>query len=148
MPLDVVWRNPNLSPLASHSNPRHFVPGDRFLSDEMIRKIADRQGVVGVSLYNAHLQEGWRRGDARPSLSRVAEVIDYIVQLTGSIATVALGTDMDGGFGLDSIPQEIETAADVGKVGQFLSGLGYSQADIQSVLMKNWLRVLESSLPG
>jgi membrane dipeptidase len=133
--------------IASHSSPRHFVDGDRFLSDDMIRKVVERQGVIGVSLYNAHLVNGWRRGNARPSLARVAEVVDYMVQLTGSTAGVALGTDMDGGFGLDSVPQEIDTAADVGLVGQFLIDRGYSGEDIQAILMKNWLRVLELSLP-
>lgn len=133
--------------IASHSNPRRFVPGDRNLSDEMIRLVAGRGGVVGVSFYNAHLQQGWKPGDARPSLSRVAEVIDYIVQLTGNVGSVALGTDMDGGLGPDALPQEIDTAADVGKVGPLLGERGYSEADIRAILMGNWLRVLESGLP-
>ena len=90
--------------IASHSNPRAFLPTDRGLSDDMIRQIIDRDGVIGVSLYNAHLQPGWRPGDPRPSLSVVADVIDYIVQLSGSTRHVALGSDMDGGFGLRFYP--------------------------------------------
>ena len=90
--------------IASHSNPRAFLPSDRGLSDDMIRQIIDRDGVIGVSLYNAHLQPGWRPGDPRPSLSVVADVIDHIVQLSGSTRHVALGSDMDGGFGLGIHP--------------------------------------------
>ncbi len=133
--------------IASHSNPRAFLPGDRGLSDDMIDQIINRDGVIGVSLFNAHLQPSWHQGDPRPSLSVVADVIDYIVQRCGSTRHVALGSDMDGGFGLDSIPAELDTCADVGSIRSYLEPRGYTQLDIRAVLMENWLRVLRSSLP-
>jgi membrane dipeptidase len=134
--------------IASHSNPRRFLPSDRGLSDDMIRQIINRDGVIGVSLYNAHLQPGWSRGNARPSLSVVADVIDYIAQLGGSTRHVTLGSDMDGGFGLDSIPAELDTCADVGNIRSHLEQRGYTPLDIRAILMGNWLRVLKSSLPA
>jgi membrane dipeptidase len=114
----------------------------------MIRQIIDRDGVIGVSLYNAHLQPGWRPGDPRPSLSVVADVIDYMVQLSGSTRHVALGSDMDGGFGLDSIPAELDTCADIGYLCTHLEERGYTPLDMLAILMQNWLRVLRSSLPA
>jgi membrane dipeptidase len=134
--------------IASHSNPRAFLPSDRGLSDEMIDQIIARDGVIGVSLFNAHLQPGWQRGDPRPSLSLVAEAIDYIIQRSGSTRHVALGSDMDGGFGLDSIPAELDTCADVGSITGYLEPRGYTPSDIRAILMGNWLRILESSLPA
>lgn len=134
--------------IASHSNPRAFLPSDRGLSDDMIDQIIEREGVIGVSLFNAHLQPGWQRGDPRPSLSVVADVIDYIVQRSGSTRHVALGSDMDGGFGLDSIPAELDTCADVGMLNQYLAQRGYTSSDIRAILMGNWLRVIESALPS
>jgi membrane dipeptidase len=134
--------------IASHSNPRAFLPTDRGLSDDMIRQIIHRDGVIGVSLYNGHLQPGWRPGDPRPSLSVVAEVIDHIVQLSGSTRHVALGSDMDGGFGLESIPAELDTCADVGDLRSNLEGRGYTPLDMRAILMENWLRVLRTSLPA
>ena len=134
--------------IASHSNPRAFLPGDRGLSDEMIDRIVERDGVIGVSLFNAHLQPGWRQGDPRPSLSAVADAIDYIAQRCGNSRRVALGSDMDGGFGLDSIPAELDTCANVGSLRSYLEPRGYTQMDIRDILMENWLRVLRASLPG
>jgi len=134
--------------IASHSNPRTFLPGDRGLSDDMLDQIINRSGVIGVSLYNAHLQPGWRRGDPRPPLSLVAEVIDHIVQRSGSTRHVALGSDMDGGFGLDSIPAELDTCADVGNITGLLEQRGYTPFDIRAIMMGNWLRIIESSLPA
>jgi len=134
--------------IASHSNPRAFLPSDRGLSDDMIQQIVNRDGVIGVSFFNAHLQPGWSQGDPRPSLSVVADVIDYIVQRCGSTRHVALGSDMDGGFGLDSIPAELDTCADVGSLRGYLEPRGYTPLDIRDIMMENWLRVLRSSLPG
>jgi len=133
--------------IASHSNPRAFLPSDRGLSDDSIDQIINRDGVIGVSFFNAHLQPGWRQGDPRPSLSVVADVIDYIVQRCGSTRYVALGSDMDGGFGLDSIPAGLDTCADVGLLNQYLTDRGYTPSDIRAILMGNWLRIIASSLP-
>jgi membrane dipeptidase len=78
----------------------------------------------------------------------VAEAIDYISQLTGSCAHVGIGSDFDGGFGADSVPDPLDTVADLSLVGPALRTLGFSAADEQSVLQDNWLRLLHRGLPA
>ncbi len=135
--------------IASHSNPRRFRPSDRNLSDEMIRALAGRGGVIGVAPFNLFLLPDWRLGDPREhvSIQLVADVIDHIVQLTGSTAHVGLGTDFDGAFGAESIPAGMDTVADLPLIADLLHGRGYDSADIEQIMSGNWLRVLQRSLP-
>jgi len=135
--------------IASHSNPRRFLPGERGLSDPMIRLLAERGGVLGVLPYNKFLKPTWRRGDPKSlvTLLDVADVIDHICQLTGDAEHVALGSDFDGGFGLEHVPAEIDTVADLNKLQAVLAGRGYEQKQIAAVLSDNWLRVLRTGLP-
>jgi len=135
--------------IASHSNPRKFLPTDRGLSDEMIRQLAGRDGVVGIVPFNAFLKPGWKKGDSREEVSihLVAEAIDHVAQLTGSSAHVGLGTDFDGGFGAESIPAEMDTIADLPLIAEALSDRGYALSDIERIMNGNWLRILRSSLP-
>ena len=135
--------------IASHSNPGRFSPGDRGLSDEMIRQLAARQGVVGIAPFNAFLRPGWRIGDQKElvTVRVVAEAIDYVTQLTGSCEHVGLGTDMDGAFGAESIPAEMDSIADLYLVADALNDLNYSTADVELILNGNWLRILKRCLP-
>lgn len=140
--------------IASHSNPRGLLAGslkaDRYLSDETIRHLARRDGVVGIMPYNRFLQEGWRPEQGREgvTLARVAQMIDYICQLTGSTAHVGIGSDFDGGFGLDKVPAGIESVADLHRIGEALLPHGYTQSEIRQILGGNWLRVLRAALPA
>lgn len=135
--------------IASHSNPRAFFPTDRSLSDDMILKLADRGGVMGVVLYNAFLSADWRQTGRREdvTLNAVAEVIDYVVQVTGSIDNVAIGSDLDGGFGVQEIPTGMDSAADLLKIADTLVNWGYTDEDIEQVMNGNWLRILRQCLP-
>jgi membrane dipeptidase len=135
--------------IASHSNPRKFCPTDRHLSDDMIRRLAERDGVMGVVLYNRFLNGEWKAGDRKSdvTLATVADIIDHICQLTGSAAHVGIGSDFDGGFGLMSIPKELDSVMDLLKVGDVLKSRGYSEADIEGVLSGNFLRKLRQCLP-
>jgi len=136
--------------IASHSNPRAFLPTDRGLSEDMLRKLIARQGVIGVNLYNRFLLPGWTEGDPRRQvpLERVGEVIDSIVQLAGSARHVAIGSDFDGGFGLNAIPDGLDTCADLLKLAEVLEKRGYGQEDIEAIMNGNWLRCLMNGLPG
>jgi membrane dipeptidase len=133
--------------IASHSNPRKFRNSDRHLSDEMILRLAERDGVMGIVLYNAFLKDGWKKPDIIP-LSRVVEAIDYVCQLTGSAAHVGIGSDFDGGFGAESIPEGIDTVTDLLAIGKALQERGYSEADTESILSGNMLRILRRALKG
>jgi membrane dipeptidase len=134
--------------LASHSNCRAITPTDRQLSDEMIFAIAERGGVIGTVLANPFLNPA-ARSDTTPrvTLADVVRHIDHICQLTGSIAHCALGSDFDGGFGVASTPDELDSVADLGKIGDALSHAGYTAADVAAIMGGNWLRLLRRGLP-
>lgn len=136
--------------IASHSNPRRFRETDRHLSDEMIRRLAERGGVMGIVPYNNFLRNGWRLGDARTDVpfSLVLDAIDYVCQVTGSAQHVGIGSDFDGGFGVQSIPAGMDTITDLWRVGDGLRARGYAEADIEAILSGNMLRCLRQSLPA
>ena len=135
--------------IASHSNPRRFRDSDRHLSDEMILRLAERDGVMGIVPYNNFLSNDWRKGNPRSDVpfSVVLDAIDYVCQLTGSAAHVGIGTDFDGGFGLESIPGGMDSITDLWRVGDGLRVRGYADADIEAILGGNMLRKLRQSLP-
>jgi membrane dipeptidase len=133
--------------IASHSNPRAFLPTDRGVSDEMILKLVQRDGVVGIVPYLHFLDPQWSDGSPRLSINKVVEAIDYVVQLVGNPCHVALGTDFDGGYGVESIPAEMDSIADVIKIATALEGRGYKKDEITSILHGNWLRILRNGLP-
>lgn len=141
--------------IASHANPRALLKNpqrpERFLSDDMIRVLAQRGGVAGIVPYNHFLNTEWRLEDGKDALTldtTVVAMIDYICQLTGSADHVALGSDFDGGFGQERTPAEIDTVADLGLVGTRLQARGYTEADVEKILNGNWLRILRQGLPA
>lgn len=133
---------------ASHSNPARLLKdsaGNRHLSDRLIEGIVERQGVIGVVPFNGFLRPGWRRGDPRQevSLNHLVKAIDYICQLVGDAQHVGLGSDFDGGFGLQSVPVGIESIADLRRLIPLLGELGYSSQDIAAILGGNWVTILK-----
>jgi len=135
--------------VATHANPRARVPGSRQLSDEMIRRLVERDGVIGIVLYNGFLRPGWSPGDPKDAVT-VADVgaaIDHVCQVVGDAAHVGLGSDFDGVFGAESVPAGIDTVADLARIGPALGELGYDDQDIAAILGGNWLRVLRVALP-
>ncbi|MBT3390137.1 MAG: peptidase M19 [Chloroflexi bacterium] len=138
--------------LASHANASALLDGldsNRFLSDRVIHGLIERDAIIGVVPYNPFLLPGWQASDGRHrvTLGFVAAQIDYICQLAGDAAHVGIGSDFDGGFGLQSVPEGIDTIADLGKLAGLLAEKGYTESDIQSVMGQNWLNLLARSLP-
>jgi membrane dipeptidase len=132
--------------IASHSNPRRFRSSDRHLSDDMIRRLAERDGVMGIVLYNAFLTNEWDRQKRLP-FSVITDTIDYVCQLTGSAAHVGIGSDFDGGFGRESIPQGLDTVGDLMLIGDALRERGYEEEDIAAIMGGNMIRKLRQALP-
>jgi membrane dipeptidase len=136
--------------IASHSNCRTFVPTDRQLSDEMIRALISRDAVIGVVLCNPFLLNGWKKAaggkKSEVKLSHVIEHVQHICRIAGDSSHVAVGSDLDGGFGVESAPAEIDTVADLNKLGTALSDVGFSDKEVEQVMQKNWLRILERAL--
>lgn len=133
--------------IASHSNPRAICPGDRQLSDPMIRAIAAQDGVIGTVPFNRMLVEGWQRGRQVP-MTRVGEAIFHVVQVAGSHVVAAIGSDFDGGFGAEAAPDGFDTVADLPRLAHVLSDLDFTDEQIWDILGRNWIRFLERALPA
>jgi membrane dipeptidase len=136
---------------ASHSNASALLKdsaGNRHLSDRVIDGILERDGVIGVAPFNQFLKPGWRIGDRRDEvhLDRVVAQIDYLCQKAGNARHVGLGTDFDGGFGLQSVPVEIDSIADLTRLAPLLAERGYSAEEIAAVLGENWIALLKRIL--
>ncbi|WP_456411627.1 dipeptidase [Oceanithermus sp.] len=127
--------------LASHSNARRFVDEERHLTDDMIRAIGARSGVVGTVLYNAFLQAGWQRGDARPGLEVVVRDMVHVADLIGW-ERVGIGSDFDGGFGARELPEPLDRPVDLRRLEPALP-----PGTFAGVLGENWLRWLRGWLP-
>lgn len=124
--------------------------GERHLSDEAIRLLAARDGVMGLLPYNRFFITDWtpEMGRQAVTLAHMADHIDHVCQLTGSACHVGIGTDFDGGFGYPAIPEELDTIADLPKIAEVLDRRGYNINDVESILGGNWQRILEKILPG
>ncbi len=134
--------------IASHSNCRAIVPGDRHLTDEMIRAIAQRGGVVGINFYDKFLLPPDEHGKRRATLADVVRHIQHVCDLTGSANHIGIGTDMDGGLGRKQIPAEVETIADLHKLADALRASGLAEPVVDGVMGRNWLRFFRRSLPA
>lgn len=137
---------------ASHNNCRAFVPHNRQLSDEQITELASRDAVIGVALDAWMMVPVWVRGKSDPnsmgvSLKLMINNIDHICQLAGNSFHAAIGSDLDGAFGKEQCPYDLDTIADLQKVPDKLTEIGYSESDIQNILSNNWIRFLKKNLP-
>ena len=131
--------------IASHSNCRSIVPTDRQLSDEMIRAVASRGGVIGINFYDKFLLPPAEYGRRRANLSDLVRHVKHMCDLIGAADHVGLGTDMDGGLGREQIPIEIETSADLPRAADALSRSGFPDAAVRGILGENWLRFFAGS---
>jgi membrane dipeptidase len=129
---------------ASHSNARALVPTDRQLSDDMIKAIGERDGVIGLNLYNQFLHPGWTRQGDHPdvTLADVRAHAEHIARLIGW-ERVGIGSDLDGGLGLEETPAELDSIADLSLIGEVVPA-----ESRDGVLGENWLRWLRRALPG
>jgi membrane dipeptidase len=128
---------------ASHANAQALTPTDRHLSDEVIRAVAERNGVIGLVLYNGFLDPRWKQDKSIPVTlnDQLRKHANHIAALC-SWSHVGIGSDLDGGFGLEESPAEIDTVADLYKVGSVVPAEAR-----EAVLGANWLNFLRSSLP-
>ncbi len=138
--------------IVSHANAAKLVKGynsNRLLSDEVITKLIARDGLIGVMPINAFLNADWKEDGGKPALSLrlMAEQIDYICQMAGNARHVGIGTDFDGGFGVEKVPAEIDTIADIPRLFPFLEELGYDSKEIDRIASGNFLVMIETTLP-
>lgn len=128
--------------LASHHNCRALVSGDRQLEDRQITALIQRGAVIGAAFDNWMIKPGWKIGVSDPqtvSMDDIVTHIDHICQLAGNARHCGLGTDLDGGFGKEQSPRDLETIADLPKMADLLDRRGYSRDDIDGILYRNWV---------
>ncbi len=136
--------------IATHNNCRALVPDQRQFSDDQIRAIVARDGVIGAALDDWMLAPGWDKANPAPervSLRHVVDHLDHICQLVGNTRHVGLGTDLDGGFGREQSPGDLDTIADLQRIPDLLRERGYGEADVEAIMHGNWLRLLGETLP-
>lgn len=135
---------------ASHSNCRTLVDHNRQLSNAMIMTLIEKDAVIGSALDAWMIVPGWQRGTSDPakmqcSLERVADHIDHICQLAGNTRHAGIGTDLDGAFGKEQCPYDLDTIADLQFFPAILKKRGYSTIDCENIMHGNWLRTLRKA---
>jgi membrane dipeptidase len=134
--------------LASHNNCRALVPGDRQFSDDQLKAIFQRDGVIGVACDAWMLYPGWIIGQTQPDvvgMEALADHLDHICQLAGNCRHVAVGSDLDGGYGTEQTPRDLDTIVDLQKLVPMLVGRGYALADVEAIMHGNWLRLFQTA---
>jgi len=150
---DAFWDAMNIynGPVwASHNNCRALVDHNRQFSDEMIRALIEKKAVIGMALDAWMMVPGWVRQVSTPvqmgcNLEKMLDHIDHICRLAGNTLHVGIGTDLDGAFGKEQCPYDLDTIADLQKIPALLSARGYSVTDIENMMHNNWLRFLRAA---
>jgi len=150
---DAFWQaldNFNGHVWASHNNCRALVDHNRQFSDDMIKALVDRGAVIGGALDAWMMVPGWVRGVSDPkamncNLEVMIDHFDHICQVAGNALHIGIGSDLDGAFGREQCPYDLETIADLQKVPALLQKRGYSEKDIENIMHKNWLRFLRNA---
>ena len=134
----------------SHNNVRTLVNHNRQLNDGQIKELVNRNAVIGMAFDAWMMVPGWKRGKSNPremncSLATIIDHIDHICQIAGNSLHVGLGSDLDGAFGREQTPYDLETIADLQKLISLLEKRGYSASDITGIMHENWLRFLRNA---
>jgi membrane dipeptidase len=135
---------------ASHQNCRALVDHNRQFSDEQLKEIISRGAVIGMPMDAWMMVPDWVRGESTPlnknvSLNTLIDHLVHVCDLAGNTNHVGLGTDLDGGFGREQCPADIETIADLQKLPELLLKRGFSDEDIIKFCHQNWLNFLEKA---
>jgi membrane dipeptidase len=135
--------------MASHHNCRVLVPGDRQLTDEMIRALVARGAVIGAAfdswmLYPHYVPQ--QTDNSLVTMDRVVDHIDHVCQLAGNCQHSGIGSDLDGGFGREQSPHDLNTIADLQRIPDMLRKRGYKQAEVENIMHANWLRFFGKAL--
>lgn len=134
---------------SSHTACRALCDQPRNHSDEQLKQILDRDGVVGLPVFNYFLKPGYEEDSSKASVTYadLADHADHICQLAGNAKQVGIGSDADGGFGKEHMPAELDTHRDLLALSEVLSARGYQDGQIADVLCGNWQRFFSETLP-
>lgn len=132
---------------ASHQNCRVLAPWNRQFADDQIKAVISRGGVLGMAFDAIMMVPGWTHLRSKPSdfqlkIERICEHIDHVCQLAGNARHVGIGTDLDGGYGTEQMPLDMDSIADLQKIPPLLQKRGYSQTDIEGIMHGNFIAFL------
>ena len=135
---------------ASHSNCRALVPHNRQFSDEQIKYLIQRGAVIGGALDAWMMVPGWIRGKTTPesagvTLETLLDHIDHVCQLAGNAHHSGIGTDLDGGYGREQSPADLDTIADLARLPDLFSKRGYSAEDVGRIMHGNFMEFLRTA---
>jgi len=135
---------------ASHNNCRALVNHTRQFSDEQFNELIRRDAVIGVALDAWMMVPNWVKRESTPesmglTLESMVDHIDHICQLAGNALHVGIGTDLDGGFGREQSPADINTIADLQKLPDLLHTRGYNTEDVENIMHANFIRFLRKT---
>jgi len=135
---------------ASHNNCRALVNHNRQYSDEQIKALIERGAVIGAAMDAWMIVPGWVRGESTPrkmncNLDKLIDHVDHICQLAGNTLHVGIGSDLDGAFGSEQCPYDIETIADIEKLPSLFKKRGYTEEDIANFMCNNWLSFIKKA---
>lgn len=135
---------------ASHNNCRSLVPHNRQFSDDQIRRLISRGAVIGGALDAWMMVPGWVRQQSTPtqmncSLETLVDHLDHICSLAGNTKHIGIGTDLDGAFGKEQCPMDLDSIADLQRFPEILARRGFSDTDIRGFMHGNWLRFLDQA---
>ncbi|WP_158796888.1 dipeptidase [Pedobacter sp. L105] len=135
---------------ASHNNCRALVNHNRQYSDAQIKELVNRGAVIGLALDAWMMVPDWVRGVSTPkgmhcNLEVMVDHLDHICQIAGNTLHIGIGSDLDGAFGKEQCPYDIETIADLQKIPVLLDKRGYKKQDIQNMMNCNWMRFLRNA---
>jgi len=136
---------------ASHHNCRALANWNRQLTDEQIKELIQRGAVIGMAFDAIMMVHGWRHRGSTPRefglrIEKICEHIDHICQLAGNAHHVGIGTDLDGGYGTEQTPLDLDSIADLAKLDGLLAQRGYSTEDITGIFRGNFFRFLREHL--
>jgi len=137
---------------ASHSNCRALVDHNRQFADEHLKRLIERGAVIGGAMDAWMMVPGWIRGTTTPEssgvkLAHLVNHIDHVCQLAGNADHSGIGSDLDGGFGTEQSPGDLNTIADLQKLPALFRERGYADADVEKLMHGNFVRFLETALP-
>ncbi len=135
---------------ASHNNCRALVDHNRQYSDEQIKHLIERGAVIGAAFDAWMIVPNWVRQQSTPlsmdcNLEKVIDHIDHICQIAGNARHVGIGSDLDGGFGTEQCPSDLETIADLQKIPNLLKKRGYTEGDVEGIMHGNFVQFLKNT---
>ena len=135
---------------ASHSNCRALANWNRQFDDDQIKELIRRGAVIGMAFDAIMMVHGWTIERSQPKefglkIEKIVEHIDHICQLAGHTKNVGIGTDLDGGFGTEQTPYDLDSIADIATLGDLLAARGYKADEIEGIAYGNFVDFLRKA---